>query len=141
MRILIAILLLTISITASADNIIYEKTIFPKDKEGVVKKEITLDEETITIVTQQNPFCEFEYNVLCVFGEETRNVHFNKSRQELTDKEILNKIREVKAQVDYEKTDEYKVIQIDARLAEIEKVEIEKQELISKKEKLRRLRN
>ena len=136
MRILIAILLLTISITASAGNIFFEKTIFPKDKEGVVKKEITLDEETITIVTQQNPFCEFEYNVLCVFGEERREVHFNKSRQELTDAEILDKIREVKAQVDYEQSKEYKIIQIDERLAEIENIELEKQELISEKEVL-----
>ena len=136
MRILIAILLLTISITASADNLIFEKTIFPKDKEGVVKKEITLDKETITIVTQQNPFCEFEYNVLCVFGDERREVHFNKSRQELTNKDILDKIREVKAQVEYEKSDEAKIIRIDERLKEIESVEVEKLELISEKELL-----
>jgi hypothetical protein len=139
MALLIKTLLIFILLTSSvyAQGIELNKPIFPKDKKGVVKKEITVDKLPVTIVTQQNPFCEFEYNVLCVFtinGEEVRReVHFSKSRQELTDKEILEKIQEVYKRVSYEHSDEYRAKQIDERLEEIKTIEAEKQELLNEK--------
>jgi hypothetical protein len=142
MALLIKTLLIFILLTSSvyAQGIELNKPIFPKDKKGVVKKEITVDKLPVTIVTQQNPFCEFEYNVLCVFtinGEEVRReVHFSKSRQELTDKEILEKIQEVYKRVSYEHSDEYRAKQIDERLEEIKTIEAEKQELLNEKTNL-----
>jgi hypothetical protein len=137
---IITLLLIGITSMAYADGIELNKPIFPKDKKGVVKKEITVDKIPVTIVTQQNPFCTFEYNVLCVFtinGEEVRKeVHFNKSRQELTDKEILDKIQEVYDRSLYEQSDEAKIKRIDERLEEIKTIEAEKQELLNEKTNL-----
>jgi len=136
-------LILLLPLEVCAKGIEINEPVFPKTKMGVVKKQVELpNKEKITVVTQQNPFCEFEYNVLCIFninGEEVRReVHFNKSRQELTDKEILDKIQEVYDRVVYEHSDEYRLKQIDERLKEIEKIEAEKQRLIKEKEELKR---
>lgn len=121
-----------------------DKLIFPKDKEGVVKKDIQLNKETVTIVTQQNPLCKFEYNVLVVFtknGEEIRReVHFNKGRADLTDEIILNKIEEVSKQVDYDLSDEKRIKDIDERLKDIEVIEAEKNDLIEEKNKLTKIK-